>query len=183
MDGRLPERPSALREALTQHAADGLVAGVAEAGRRDPGRRRRRPAPQAPEWLALRGSVHQLLASRGSRIALYDLRETLERSSAPLPVSFLSALHTIGDRACLEPLAEAFAHAPEREAWWRQQLASAFQAIMAREKLTVRQRGGEEDRSPMARDRWVAEHVTIERPLLQTRSREGGAARSALCAG
>ena len=33
----------------------------------------------APEWLALRGAVHQVLASRGSRIALYDLRETLER--------------------------------------------------------------------------------------------------------
>ena len=66
------------------------------------------------------------------------LRETLERSSSPLPVSFLSALHIIGDRACLEPLAEAIAHAPARETWWRQQLASAFQGIMVREKLTAR---------------------------------------------
>ncbi len=137
LDGHLPERPSALREALTQQAANASLPELQKLV--DAIRRAEASAgPQSPEWLALRGSVHQLLASRGSRIALYDLRETLERSSSPLPVSFLSALHIIGDRACLEPLAEAIAHAPARETWWRQQLASAFQGIMVREKLTAR---------------------------------------------
>jgi len=135
--GRLPDRPAALREALSTHATGASLTALqklVEAIRTREGG----AGPQAAEWLALRGAVHQVLATRGSRIALYDLRETLERSSAPLPVSFLSALHRIGDRSCLEPLAEAHAHAPAREAWWRQQLASAFQAIMAREKLTAR---------------------------------------------
>ncbi|MEO7276202.1 MAG: hypothetical protein ABIX28_25645 [Vicinamibacterales bacterium] len=137
LDGQLPERPSALREALTAHAPD---ASLSELQKLVDAIRTQEAAAggPAPEWLVLRGAVHQVLASRGSRIALYDLRETLERSSSPLPVSFLSALHTIGDRACLEPLAEACAHAPAREAWWRQQLTSAFRAIMTREQLTVR---------------------------------------------
>jgi len=137
LDGRLPGRPAALREALLVHAPAASLASLQRLV--DAVRVRESTAgPQAAEWLAVRGAAHQALASRGSRVALYDLRETLERSSAPLPVSFLSALHTIGDRSCLEPMAEAYAHAPAQEAWWRQQLASAFQAIMAREKLTVR---------------------------------------------
>ena len=71
-------------------------------------------------------------------MALYDLRESLSEASAPLPVSFLSAVHTIGDSSCLEALALAYINAGEAEEWWRQQLASAFRAVMAREKLTRR---------------------------------------------
>ena len=41
---------------------------------------------------AVRGALHQALALRGSRVALYDLRETIERPPAPLPSSFLAAL-------------------------------------------------------------------------------------------
>ena len=137
LDGRMPDRPSILREAMAAHSTGASLPELqklVEAIRAH----ETVAGAEGPEWLALRGAVHQLLASRGSRIALYDLRETLERSSSPLPVSFLSALHTIGDRACLEPLAAAFAHSPARETWWRQQLASAFQAIMRREKLTAR---------------------------------------------
>ncbi len=49
--------------------------------------------------------LHQALAFRGSRVALYDLRETLEDAATPLPTSFLTALHVLGDASCLEPLA------------------------------------------------------------------------------
>jgi hypothetical protein len=83
-----------------------------------------------------------VLALRGSRVALYDLRETLEDRSMRLPVSFLTALHVVGDASCLEPLASAWdAAAADRTAEgvrWRQQLASAFRAITHREKITRR---------------------------------------------
>ena len=91
---------------------------------------------------ALRGSLHQALAFRGSRVALYDLRETLEDAATPLPTSFLTALHVLGDASCLEPLAAAWGAAePDRTAEglrWRQQLASALRAIAQREKITKR---------------------------------------------
>src|SRR3990167_8946536 len=45
------------------------------------------------------------LADRGSRLALYDVRETLETVPGPLPVEFLSALTAVGDVSCLEPIA------------------------------------------------------------------------------
>ena len=87
-------------------------------------------------------SLHQALALRGSRVALYDLRETLEDAATPLPTSFLAALHVLGDASCLEPLAAAWGAAePDRTAdglRWRQQLASALRAIAQREKITKR---------------------------------------------
>jgi hypothetical protein len=65
------------------------------------------------------------------------LRESVERASGRLPVSFLAALHLVGDSSCLEPLAAAWNRSPEDE-WWRHQLASAFRAITRREKITRR---------------------------------------------
>jgi hypothetical protein len=83
-----------------------------------------------------------VLALRGSRVALYDLRETLEERSMRLPVSFLTALHALGDASCLEPLASAWDRAgSDRTAdgqRWRQQLATAFRAITQRERITKR---------------------------------------------
>jgi len=35
-------------------------------------------------------------------------------------------------------LAQAYSHAATPEEWWRRQLASAFRAVMTREKLTRR---------------------------------------------
>jgi hypothetical protein len=137
LEGRLPERPSELREAVQSRAAKAPLTSLqklVDALRT----RERADAAQAAEWLALRGSVHQALAVRGSRVALYDLKESLSQARTPLPVSFLSAVHTVGDSSCLEPLAQAYAHAATPEEWWRQQLASAFRAVMAREKLTRR---------------------------------------------
>jgi hypothetical protein len=137
LDGRLPDRASDLHEAVQSRAktapltslqklVDALKAREIASGE------------HSTEWRALRGSVHQALAVRGSRVALYDLRESLSEATTPLPVSFLSAVHTIGDSSCLEPLAQAYAHAVKSEEWWRQQVASAFRVVMAREKLTRR---------------------------------------------
>jgi hypothetical protein len=99
---------------------------------------------RAAEWQAVRGLLHQQLAARGSRLALYDLRESFERARSPLPVGFLAAAAAIGDASCLEPIAAAWIHAsagssakgaPAPDAWWRDHLAEAFAAIVRREKL------------------------------------------------
>ena len=89
-------------------------------------------------WSVVRGALHQHLAARNSRLALYDLRETLEQATGPLPVGFLSAASAIGDTACLTPLANAWVHAAEDDRWWREHLADAFGAIVKREALTRR---------------------------------------------
>ena len=61
--------------------------------------------------MAVRAAAHIAFAQRGSRLALYDLRETVAAANAPLPVDFLSALSAIGEASCLEPIADAYAHA------------------------------------------------------------------------
>jgi hypothetical protein len=78
------------------------------------------------------------LAQRGSRLALYDLRESLETAKGPLPVEFLAALTLIGDATCLEAIAAAHARAKAKDAWWREHLARAFRDIVGRERLTKR---------------------------------------------
>jgi hypothetical protein len=138
----LPDNPATLREAV---AAAGpaaplpLLLGVIE-------RVRERESHEAPEqrmhWATARAAAHLALAHRGSRIALYDLRESVEGADSPLPVEFLTALSAIGDSSCLEPIASAYtrlarAGKPQRD-WWRQHLTEAFRAIVAREKLTRR---------------------------------------------
>ena len=89
-------------------------------------------------WRVARGVLHHHLASRGSRLALYDLREALEGATGPLPVGFLSAAAVIGDASCLQPLARAWVESGHDDRWWREHLAEAFRAIVAREALTRR---------------------------------------------
>jgi len=92
------------------------------------------------EWLAVRGALHLALARRGSKVALYDLREAVEQATEPLPGDFLDALVLVGDATALEPLAAAYVHADvmaDGEAW-RRGLADAFRAVAAREKVTGR---------------------------------------------
>ena len=90
------------------------------------------------EWRAVRGAAHQALAARSSRLALYDLRDSLMGEDR-LPVAFLAALEEIGDETCLEPLAAAYdASSRSGDAWWREHVATAFRAIVAREGLTRR---------------------------------------------
>lgn len=101
------------------------------------------PDDRRAEWMAARAAVHVALARRGSRLGLYDVRETLETATGPLPVEFLSALSAVGDESCLEPIAAAFARTAGsglRDEWWHRHLASAFQAIVGRERITRRHR-------------------------------------------
>jgi HEAT repeat protein len=120
-DGDLPESAAELGSAVDEAGAQASLAALLGAG---------------VGWTRARGRVHLELARRGSRIALYDLREAFEEARAPLPDDFLAALSKIGDESCLESLATAFAHTTDRR--WRPYLAEAFGSIVKREKLTHR---------------------------------------------
>jgi HEAT repeat protein len=87
-------------------------------------------------WTRARGCAHVALAKRSSLLGVYDLREALEGATGPLPVEFLAALALIGDASCLEAIATAHGRATDR--WWREHLADAFHAIVARKRLTRR---------------------------------------------
>lgn len=93
-------------------------------------------------WTAVRAAAHAALAQQGSRLALYDLRETIEAAKTPLAVEFVAAMSSLGDASCLEAVAGAYgraaAGAPLREDWWRRGLADVFRAIVEREGLTGR---------------------------------------------
>lgn len=92
---------------------------------------------QRKAWLTVRASVHALLARRGTRIALYDLRELFEQAQGPLPLDLLVTMRTIGDLSCIEALARAWETVSD-DAWWRSQLKDVAATIGAREKATSR---------------------------------------------
>ena len=81
LEGRLPDEPGLLREvALTKAltaplgALQKMIDAVrAVEGSLPAGHRR-------DQWRAARGALHQALALRGSRVAVYDLRETIEEA-------------------------------------------------------------------------------------------------------
>jgi hypothetical protein len=137
LDGRLPERPDALREAVQTKAFSatfGVLQKLVDAVRvREGGVG---DAAERSGWVSVRGALHQALALRGSRVAVYDLRESLERAREPLPPSFMAALHVVGDPSCLEPLAAAYARSTDPR--WRVQVKEAFRAVARREKLSRR---------------------------------------------
>ncbi len=101
-------------------------------------RERERTAPRGEreQWTEIRGEAHALLARRGSTIALYDLRETIEAAGGPLPVGFVAAAAEIGDASCLEPIAAAYAAAGDL--YWKKALADAFRAIRKRGRISRR---------------------------------------------
>jgi hypothetical protein len=139
LEGRLPDTAAALRESAHRRAAAAALSALQrmiDAVRTREGEVEN--AAKRAEWRTVRGALHQALALRGSRVAVYDLREALEDSRGPLPTSFLAALHVVGDESCLEPLAAAYARTPAADARWKVQLAAAFRAIARREKITRR---------------------------------------------
>ena len=137
--GRLPDTPDDLRDVFGSRVA---VAPLNTLRRLIDAIRNRESedAGMSNRWRAVRGGLHQALALRGSRIALYDLRETIEAGRGPLPASFLTAFHLIGDASCLEPLANAWGAAEQTPAGerWRQQVAAAIAAIAERGRITRR---------------------------------------------
>jgi hypothetical protein len=140
-NGELPSDASVLIAILREEGAGARVTLLRSLVDRVRARERAAKSAAAREpWTAARGLLHQHLAARSSRLAVYDLRETLEAaaqhsSSAPLPVGFLAAAAAVGDAACLEPLAGCWIAAAD-DKWWRDHLAEAFAAIVKREKIT-----------------------------------------------
>lgn len=147
----LPQDPVELGEALSRAGASVALPLLLRLIERVRDREASEPASRRAEWTRVRGRVHLALAARGSRIALYDLRESLEAASAtasisgPLPVEFLAALSRAGDASCLEAVATAYARSrtaglqgDAESGWWRDHLADAFKTIVAREHLTGR---------------------------------------------
>ena len=92
------------------------------------------------DWAAVGGALHLAVARRGSKVALYDLREALERTREPLPADYLEALALVGDGTCLEPLAVAYveSRAMDDADHWRREIAAVFHRIVEREGLTRR---------------------------------------------
>lgn len=136
-DGRLPDDPAILRAAVAVHAPEAPLAVLRRIIESVREREQGTAGPRRQDWRTLRGALHQAVALRGSRIALYDLRETLAGSAEPLPPSFLAAMHVVGDASCLEPLAAAFSRATPDERW-RHQLAQTFRAVARREHITTK---------------------------------------------
>ncbi len=138
LEGRLPDSASDLRDLIKARGAAAplsVLQKLIDAVRQREGTL---SGPRREDWLAMRGTLHQALALRDSRVAVYDLRETLADARGPLPVSFLAALHVVGDGTCLEGIAAAYSQAPPSASHWRYQLASAFRTISRRERITKR---------------------------------------------
>jgi hypothetical protein len=172
-EGGLPDDPDTMRHWLGAAGARAalptlhrIIQRVRER-ERDTTDRVRREA-----WMTARAIAHQVLAERGSTVALYDLRETIE-GGEPAAVEMLTALKAIGDQSCLEPIAAAVNRLlaepgtltpgqPARTpaAWWCEHLAAAFRAIAAREKLTERQAVTRRIRS-----RWPSAAVVLLGPV------------------
>ncbi|OFV93986.1 MAG: hypothetical protein A3G76_12865 [Acidobacteria bacterium RIFCSPLOWO2_12_FULL_65_11] len=141
-DEELPDDPTGLQRAV---ALAGERVGLSQLLRVIERIREREPSEEPGrriEWTSARGAAHVALARRNSRIAVYDLRESIESASSPLPVEFLAALSTIGDTSCLEGLASAYAQSlrsgRSRRDWWHQHLAAVFHSIVKRERVTRR---------------------------------------------
>jgi HEAT repeat protein len=137
LEGRLPAKAGSLREAAQTRAS--VAAFTALQKMIDAVRTREGSvaAGRKTEWQVVRGALHQALALRGSRVAVYDLRESVQDARGPLPSTFLAALHVVGDQTCLEPLAAAYVRA-QTDQRWQSQLAAAFHAIARRERITKR---------------------------------------------
>jgi hypothetical protein len=140
LDGLVPDDPDLLRAAVSARAATaplGTLQKLIDEVRRV--ENDARGAGRKEDWRAVRGAIHHALALRGSRVAVYDLRESFAEPGSRLPVSFLSAVQAVGDRSCLEPLAATLSSAAsEHDQRWQHQLAAAFRAIARREKITRR---------------------------------------------
>jgi hypothetical protein len=139
--GELPDDPALLRHALARRGSAVAVTGLHRILEAVIAREGQEREPRRSEWMTVRAAVHVVLSLRGSRLGLYDLRDTLAGAKAPVAVEFLSAASNVGDAACLEALAAAYdaASANARpDEWWRRHLIDTFRAIVRREGLTRR---------------------------------------------
>lgn len=137
VDGRVPDDPAPLRMAIVARGSAAPLPSLLKLIELARDREARAAGPR-DGWLLVRGAAHQALAARDSRLAVYDLRETLAAADAALPPAFLAAMRAVGDASCVDPLAAALARARPDDLWWRHQLASALRGIAKRERLTRR---------------------------------------------
>ena len=138
LGGHLPDDVRHLRDAIATHAEKAALPDLRRLIDRMVEREHaQKKAAAINDWRAARGAVHQALALRGSRVALYDLREAFEQASGALPSSFIGAVTLIGDESCVEPLALAYANAGA-DARWQLQVAQAFREVVKRERVTKR---------------------------------------------
>jgi len=139
-DGWLARDPEAVVHLVSRAAADAPLSTLHRLIEKVRSKESEGRAARRRDWGAVRGALHVALARRASKVALYDLREALERTKDPLPPDYLTAMGLIGDASCLEPLAVAFvqAHAMEDADLWRRDVASVFRQIVEREGLTRR---------------------------------------------
>jgi hypothetical protein len=138
-----PADPRFLRELVPEGAADAPLPTLHRLI--EFARDRESASPTAVDrdaWLQLRGGVHLALARRGSRVAVYDLREAIDRAADPLPEGFSDAAGLVGDSACLESIADLIARtaagADSRMRDWHASLVQAGRMIVERERLTRR---------------------------------------------
>jgi len=127
--------PAAMRARLAESAKaplPSLLKMVEEIRERE----RTTSGDQRAAWLEVRGEAHALVARRGSTIALYDVRETIEKAKGPLPAGFIAAASSVGDASCLEPIAAAYA--ATKDLYWKKSLGHAFAAIVKRHRITKR---------------------------------------------
>jgi hypothetical protein len=156
----LVEKTSAIAPLATLHRLVEVVRSR-EAGTRAPGAK--------AAWQAARGAIHVALAGRGSRVALYDLRETLAGAAAPLPASFLAAATAVGDGATLEAIAAGYARAQIAGASeWLNQLKGAFRVIAERERV-----GGRHAIVKRIEAKWPAAAAQLIEKKARTGTRRG----------
>jgi hypothetical protein len=134
--GALPNDPAALKSALARSATAVSLSTLQQLIERVRVQEGSVSAERRVGWMGARATTHLALAHRASRLALYDLRETIESSRERIPVEFFAAVTAIGDTSCLEPLATAYSRV--KDEWSHRQLADAFRAIVQREKVTRR---------------------------------------------
>jgi hypothetical protein len=81
--------------------------------------------------LRARAAIHEALATLDSRVALYDLRETIATRPRAVMPALLRAAGRVGDGSLVPLLARVVAE----ETAWLEACAAALAAIVAREKL------------------------------------------------
>ena len=146
VDGRLPDDAAdAARRAGHARGAVGAAQHAARADRRRAGARSDEAMRCATRGMARAARSHCTRRSRSARQpgrALRSARELVAgAASTPLPVSFLAALHVLGDASCLEPLAVGVGRGRRDDAGRRAMAPAAggrFRAIVQREKMTKR---------------------------------------------
>lgn len=134
--GELPSDPDVLRQRLAAEGASAPLTVLHRVIERIRGHEATLAPDVADAWRIVRASAHLALAARGSRLAVYDLRETLEALGTQTPVGMLSALQQVGDASVLDAVADAWQQADDP--WFKGQMVAIFREVTARERITKR---------------------------------------------